>query len=102
VAGVLALLLGWRGSIPAARAVAEELAANSKRRVLVLLIIWQLKDRSQSVAEEIAAMLPVDHKAVTWAMGSCLADVDDATVADLGDPLVCAEVLAYMKIKPDQ
>lgn len=102
VAGVLAVLLGRRGAIHAVRAAAEELATNSKRRVLLLLIVWLLKDRDQPVAEEIAAMLPAGHKAVAWALGSTLANVDDAMIADLGDPAVCAEVLRYMRIKPDQ
>lgn len=102
VAGVLALLLGWRGAIPTVRAAAEELATNSKRRGLLLLTVWLLKDRNQLVAEEIAAMLPAGHKAASWALGGTLTEVDDTTIADLGDPAVCAEVLRYMKIGLNQ
>lgn len=102
VAGVLAVLLGWRGAIPEVNAVAKELATNPKRRVLLLLLVWPLKDRDRVVAEEIAAMLPAGHKAVAWALDGALAIVDDATIADLGDTAVCAEVLEYMKIKPDR
>lgn len=102
VAGVLAMLLGWRGSIPAVRAAAEELATNAKRRALLLLMVWPLKDRDHLVAAEIAAMLPAGHKAAAWALGGTLAVVEDATIADLGDPAVCAEVLRYMRTSHDQ
>jgi hypothetical protein len=99
VAGVLAILIAWRGEIASIRTAAEEIATNAKRRVLLLLIVWVLKDRDQQVAEEIAAMLPANHKAVAWALGGELVNVDDSMIADLGDHPVCAEVLKYMKLK---
>ncbi len=102
VAAVLAILLGWRGDISALRAAAEELATNPKRRILLLLMVWLLKDRDELVAEEIAAMLPPDHVAVAWALGRPLTNVDDAAIADLGDAAVCTEVLTYMRIEPAQ
>lgn len=101
VSAVLALLLGWRASTAAIRAAAEDLATNPKRRVLLLLVVSVLKDRNRLVAEEIAAMLPTDHAAVTWALGGTLDKVDNSTIADLGDHSACSEVLGYMKIKPD-
>jgi len=101
VAGVLAILIAWRGEIASIRAAAEEIATNSKRRVLLLLIVWLLKDRDQQIAEEIAAMLPAGHKAVAWAFGGELAKVDDSLIADLGDHAVCAEVLKYMRPTSD-
>jgi hypothetical protein len=99
VASVLALLLGLRGSAPNLMDTAKELATNSKRKVLLLLVIWQLKDRDQQVAKDIANMLPPNHKAVAWALGGSLSDVEDATLADLGGPAACSEVLEYMNIK---
>ncbi|MDH2345483.1 hypothetical protein [Bradyrhizobium sp. SSUT77] len=101
VAGVLAILIAWRGEIASIRAAAEEIATNSKRRVLLLVIVWVLKDRDPQIAEEIAAMLPAGHKAVAWALGDELAKVDDSLIADLGDHAVCAEVLKYMRPTSD-
>lgn len=95
VAAVLVLLLGWRGTIPVICETAEQLAIHPKRRVLLLLLVWLLKDRDLKVAEEIAAMLPLGHDAVAWALGDPLVKVDDAMIADLGDQVACAEVLRY-------
>lgn len=67
--------------------------------MLLLLIVWVLKDRDQQIAEEIAAMLPANHRAVDWALGGELAEVDDSVIADLGDHAVCAEVLKYVKLR---
>jgi len=100
VAGVLAVLLGCRGAIPAIRAAAEELAANLKRRVLLLLVVRVLNYREKSTAEEVAAMLPAGHSGVAWALGRAQEKVYDAMIADLGDHAMCAEVLTYMRTKP--
>ncbi|MEF3698227.1 hypothetical protein [Desulfolutivibrio sp.] len=97
VACVLAILAGWRGAISAVRAAAEELATNSKRRVLLLLMVWPLTGRDRGVAEEIAAMLPKGHEAVAWALDGTPTKVNDATIADLGDQAICAEVIHYIK-----
>lgn len=99
VSGVLSVLLGARGAIPTVKAVAEEIATDSMRRVLLLLVAWSLNDRSQLVAQEIAQLLPAAHKAVAWALGTMATKIDDATIADLGDPATCAEVLRYMELK---
>lgn len=98
VAAILALLLGWRGDPSTARDVAGQLATNHKRRVLLLLVVWLLKDRERAVAEEIAAMLPVGHEGVAWALGAVPKPADDSTVADLGEPSICEQVLGYMQI----
>lgn len=98
VAGVLAVLLGWRGTVDAIRAAAETLAANRKRRALLLLMAWTLADRDRIVAEEIAAMLPAGHRGVAWALGEKIETIDEGIIADLGDPAICAEVLSYMRL----
>ena len=98
VSAILALLLGWRGDPAAARDAAGQLATNHKRRVLLLLVVWLLKDRDRAVAEEIAAMLPVGHTGVAWALGATPKPADDSTVADLGEPTICEQVLSYMQI----
>ena len=47
-------------------------------------------------------MLPANHKAMAWALGGELANIDDAMIADLGGHAVCAEMLKYMKVKADK
>jgi hypothetical protein len=101
VAGVLAGLLGWRGTPEAIRAAAEVLAASRKRRGLVLLIAWLLAERDRPLAEQLVTMLPAGHPAGLWALGNDIGEVSDATISDLGDPAVCAELLRYMRMPGD-
>lgn len=101
VACVLALLLGFLGDIAAVRAIAEELSTNRNRRVLLLLVVYVLKDRDRRLAEEIGAMLPAEHAAVAWALGNSQIKVTDKLIADLGDHAVSAAVLVYTKDRPD-
>lgn len=101
VAGVLAVLLGWRGGDEAIRSAAEVLAANRKRKAFVLLIAWTLKDRDRVAAENLVTMLPSGHPAVPWALGEDIGAVDETMLSDLGAPLVCAEVLSYMRLRDD-
>lgn len=97
VAATLAILLGWRGDVAKVREIAVELATDGKRRVLLLLVIWLLKDRDRATAEELAAMLPAHHPGAAWALGANVDAPSDAMIADLGEPVICAEVLIYMR-----
>ncbi|WP_174278473.1 hypothetical protein [Sphingomonas bacterium] len=98
VAGVLAVLLGWRGGRDEILAAAGALATNRKRRALLLLMAWTMNDRDRSAAEEVVAMLPTGRGA-DWALGADVGEVDDAAISDLGDPSICAEVLSYMRLR---
>lgn len=100
VAGVLAVLLGWRGDREDVLATAAALATNRRRRVLLLLMGWTLNDRDRSAAEEVAAMLP-SGRGTDWALGADIGEVDDAAISELGDPAVCVEVLTYMRLRND-
>lgn len=93
----LTLLLAWRGDVSAVLSAAEQLATNPKRRVLLLLIVWVLRDRDEGAAETIAAMLPAQHPALAWALGQAIENPDDALIADLGEPGICKQVLIYMQ-----
>jgi hypothetical protein len=97
VAVNLTLLFASRADIDAVRRGAESLATNAKRRVLLLLMIWVVKDRDPDAARTIATMLPAEHPGVAWALGAELDEVDDAMLANLGDPTICAQVLVWMK-----
>jgi hypothetical protein len=99
VAVDLTLLFAWRADIDAVRGAAESLATNAKRRVLLLLMIWVVKSRDPDAARTMVAMLPAEHPGVAWALGAELDAADDAMLADLGDPAICAQVLVWMKPK---
>lgn len=97
VATLLTLILAGTACLEKVHAAAEQLAANAKRRVLLLLIIRELNERDMRLAKKVAQMLPEHHPALRWAFGEELADAQDDLVADLGDPAICAEVLEFMK-----
>ncbi|WP_439572478.1 hypothetical protein [Phreatobacter sp.] len=99
VAANLTLLFAWRADVDAVVRAAEALATNAKRRVLLLLMAWVVKDRDAGAARTIAAMLPADHPGVSWALGGELPQADDAMLANLGEPAICAQVLIWMKPK---
>jgi hypothetical protein len=99
VAANLTLLFAWRAEVDAVVRAAKALATNAKRRVLLLLMTWIAKDRDAAAARTIAAMLPAAHPGVIWALGADLPEADDAMLADLGEPAICAQVLIWMKPK---
>ena len=94
----LTLLLADRAEIGAVRRAAETLSTNQARRVLLLLMVWRLKDRDLRAAKMVGNMLPSNHPAIDWAFGDGSIAVDDSTVADLGDADTCAEALVYMQV----
>ena len=89
----LALLLAGRAEIKDVCVAAESLAANRERRVLLLLMVWLLKDRDLRAARMVADLLPSDHPGIDWALGDETINVDDHVLADLGDAGTCAEAL---------
>jgi len=100
VAVSFALLFSWWAEPEVVRQVAQKLATNSQRRLLLVLMIWLVKGREMSVAEQIVSMLPTRHVAVAWALGQVQTaeGIDDEALADLGTPTIVAEVLKYMRV----
>ena len=94
----LTLVLADRAEIGAVRRAAEALSTNQARRVLLLLMVWRLKDRDLRAARMVANMLPSNHPAIDWALGDESSAVDDSTLADLGDAATCAVALVYMRV----
>lgn len=100
VAVSFALLFSWLAESEVVRQAAQKLATNSQRRLLLVLMIWLVKGREMSVAERIVSMLPTQHVAVAWALGQVQTaeGIDDDALADLGTPMIVAEVLKYMRV----
>jgi hypothetical protein len=99
VASRLLLLLALRGDVSVVLDMAAALATNDKRRVLLLLAIWILRDQDRPMAERIAALLPANHAAVGWALGGATGEFRGDLLDDLGDPLATEQVLQFMKPK---
>ena len=99
VASRLLLLLAARGEIDDFVKAAEALSTLEKRRVLLLLAIWVMRDRDAGVAERIARMLPMNHAGVKWALAGATGKLDDTALDDLGDPVCVEQVLSFMRPK---
>lgn len=99
VASRLLLLLSVRGEIDDAIKAAETLLAIEKRRVLLLLAIWVVRDRYAGAAERIAGMLPTNHAGVKWALAGAKGRLEDTALDDLGDPISVGQVLSFMQPK---
>jgi hypothetical protein len=97
IAVLLTLIFAATASLEKVRVAAERLAASSKRRVLLLLMIRELTERDVELAKQVALMLPANHPALLWAFGEELAEAHDRLVSDLGNPGICSEVLFFMK-----
>ncbi|MGY2848557.1 hypothetical protein ACVIWU_001565 [Bradyrhizobium sp. USDA 4509] len=96
VASRLLLLLAFRGDIDRLLRCAESLATHEKRRVLLLLAIWAVRERDFATAERIANMLPTNHVAAKWALAGGIGKLSDAALDDLGDPISVEQVHFFM------
>jgi len=96
VAARLTLLWSLRAAIEPLVLGAGRIAAKQRRRALILLIIWVLKERDPDAAAEVTQLLPAGHMARRWARDEDEVVMDDATLADLGDPLIVEAVLGFV------
>ncbi len=70
-----------------------------KRRVLLLLAIWIVRERDAAAAERISRMLPANHAGVKWALAGAKGKLGDTALDDLGDPISVEQVLLFMEPK---
>jgi len=96
VASRLLILVALRGDFHQNLSIAESLATNHNRRVLLLLVIWFMRDRDQVTAHRIATMLPAGHAAVLRTLAGANAEITSEMLDDLGDQLNADEVLLFM------
>lgn len=92
----LLLLVALRAEMDQVVKAAEALSTIEKRRVLLLLAIWIVRDRDASAAERIARMLPANHEGVKWALAGAEDKLGDTALDDLGDPISVEQVLLFM------
>jgi hypothetical protein len=96
VASRLLLLVALLAEVDQIVRAAEALSTIEKRRVLLLLAVWILRERDPSTAERIARMLPVNHAGVQWALGGGKGKLGETALDDLGDPISVEQVLFFM------
>lgn len=96
VASRLMVLVALCAEIDQIVKAAEVLSTVEKRRVLLLLAIWIVRDRDASAAERIARMLPANHAGVKWALAGAKGKLADTALDDLGDPISVEQVLLFM------
>jgi len=100
VAARLLLLLARRGDLDQLLKCAVSLAAREKRRVLLLLAVWAVRDRSLATAERIANMLPANHVGAKWALAGGAGKLAETALDDLGDPISVEQVHFFMTREP--
>ena len=77
IAALLTIIFAATASLEKIRDAAEQLAASSKRRILLLLMIRELAERDMELAKQVALMLPANHPALSWAFGEELTEARD-------------------------
>lgn len=96
VASRLMLTVGLRAADDDVVSISRLLAARPKRRVLLLLAIWSVREHRPDLSEALEALLPLHHPAIAWLRTGPITDGDDKLVSDLGEAAVCSEVLAWL------
>ena len=97
IAAALSCLVGAVAAPETVFDLGKVLAANAKRRALVLLLILFVMERSTKVGRRLAGSLPADHPAVAWALrGNGGNGLDETALEDLGDAAVCEAVYQYV------
>jgi hypothetical protein len=96
VASRLLMLVALRGEFQQNLSIAESLATNHNRRVLLLLVIWLMRDRDQDTSNRIASMLPAGHAAVLRALSGANSEITSGMLDDLGDQLNADQVMLFM------
>ncbi len=96
IASRLLLLVAVRAEVDQVLKAAEALSTMEKRRVLLLLAIWIVRERDANAAERIAQMLPANHVGVKWALAGAKGKLADTALDDLGDPTSVEQVLLFM------
>lgn len=99
VASRLLLLLTCAGDADTVLRAAEMVSSKSTRRVLLLLMIWLLREHDQQLAERIGRMLPSSNVGIAWALAGGGDGLGDTSLDELGDPACVEEVLNFMQPK---
>lgn len=99
VASRLLLLLTLRGGEASLMSVVQVLAADSNRRVFLLLALWVALDGSQNVVAQITNLLPPKHPAVVAILEGNLGILTQHLLQDLGDEPSVDQVLKFMRTK---
>lgn len=96
IAVMLTLIVACRAPFAKRMEIARQVSANSKRRGLLLLMLWPKANPCESAKSAIEQLLPKGHPSLSWVYAGPTEPAEDALIADLGDPAICREILHWM------
>ncbi len=99
IAGILTLIVSCRASSSKRIEIARKIAANPKRRGLILLMLWPAVNLCKPSKSIIEKLLPEGHSSLAWVNAGPIECAEDALIADLGDPGTCKEILDWLNPK---
>ncbi|CNG86711.1 hypothetical protein ACSILG_000193 [Yersinia enterocolitica] len=102
IASRLTLIVAWQVSLPERLKIARKISANLNRRALLLLMLWPAIVNCESAVSAITQLLPCEHPSLMWVEAGPSEYAEDELIADLGEPTICQEVLAWMNPKKDK
>jgi hypothetical protein len=94
-AGLLAVLLGERGSVVSVQRIAKDLAINRARSSLLFLVAGVLNKRDPVVAREIVQWVTSDPEVLDWALSCTTTTIDEARIAEFGEPEIISQIRRY-------
>ncbi|TKU64234.1 hypothetical protein [Citrobacter sp. wls711] len=102
IASRLTLIVACQVSLPERLKIARKISANLNRRALLLLMLWSDIGNCESAVSAITQLLPCGHPSLMWVEAGPIEYAEDELIADLGEPAICQEVLAWINPKKDK
>ena len=99
IAVILTLIAACRASLHQRLDLARGISANPKRRALILLMLWPAVSPCESSKTTIERLLPENHSSLAWVNAGPIERAEDDLISDLGDPVICREVLSWLNPK---
>jgi hypothetical protein len=95
---VFVLLTRW-GKLEQVVAVSQAVAADERRQVFLIAAIEVMLARDPEHAARIAAMLPVNHRAVAWVLAQTPGKIHGGLLHDLGDHASVNGVMLFLSLE---
>ncbi|HBI6864228.1 TPA: hypothetical protein K8E22_003914 [Enterobacter cloacae] len=92
----LTLIVASRAPLPKRLQIARKISENLDRRALLLLMLWHDVGNCTSSISAVRPLLPSGHPSLRWVETGPTVRAEDDLIADLGEPAICQEILAWM------
>ncbi|MDL2285005.1 hypothetical protein LJC19_07700 [Oxalobacter sp. OttesenSCG-928-P03] len=100
IAAKLTLIVACRAPVAERIEIARKISAASKRRALLLLMLWPKVNPCESSKSAIKQFLPKEHPSLSWVNAGPTEPAEDDLIADLGNPAICREILRWLNPSP--